>query len=426
MPASPSVREPSLRSMMPSVFLPAMVYEIGNGAIAPIIALTALDDGASPATAGFMLALLGLGQILGDVPASTLADRVGDRRAMMLAAGLAVIGLLGCALASSLAVLGAALLVIGMSNSTFYLARQSYLSEVAPTPMRALAMSTLGGSHRIGLFLGPLLGALVISLTSMRAAYVLAMVAATSAAVLLLVVPDVDVPQERRQPARGSVTTTRMVAEHHRLFATLGIAVLAVGAVRAARQTVLPLWAQHLGLSPEQTSLVFGIASAVDMALFYPSGKVMDRRGRLAVAVPSMVILGAAMMVLPLTTGIVSLTLVAMMMSFGNGIGAGIMMTLGADTAPAVGRTKFLGVWRLLSDSGNALGPVVVALLATAATLSLGIVAIGTSGLFAAGALCVWVPRYSAFAVIRRPGPRRRPDRRNGIEAHDPGAGAAP
>ena len=152
----------------------------------------------------------------------------------------------------------------------------------------------------------------------------------------------------------------------------------------------------------------------------------MDRRGRLAVAVPSMVILGAAMMVLPLTTGIVSLTLVAMMMSFGNGIGAGIMMTLGADTAPAVGRTKFLGVWRLLSDSGNALGPVVVALLATAATLSLGIVAIGTSGLFAAGALCVWVPRYSAFAVIRRPGPRRRPDRRNGIEAHDPGAGGAP
>jgi len=29
-------------------------------------------------------------------------------------------------------------------------------------------------------------------------------------------------------------------------------------------------------------TLVFGIASAVDMALFYPSGKVMDRHGRLA------------------------------------------------------------------------------------------------------------------------------------------------
>ena len=117
---------------------------------------------------------------------------------------------------------------------------------------------------------------------------------------------------------------------------------LAIGAVRAARQVVLPLWAVHIGLSPEVTSLVFGVASAVDMALFYPSGKVMDRHGRLAVAVPSMLVLGAAMAVLPLTGGLVTLTVVAMVMSFGNGIGSGIVMTLGADVAPPDNRRRFL------------------------------------------------------------------------------------
>lgn len=398
---------PTLRSIAPSVFLPAVVYEIGNGATAPVIALTALQLGASPSTAGFMLALLGIGQVLGDIPASALADRIGDRHSMMLAAGVATVGLIGCVFASNLLWFGVSLMLIGAANATFYLARQSYLTEVVPIELRARAMSTLGGSHRIGLFIGPFVGAAAISLTDIRAAYVVAMVTALSAGVLLLLVPDVCLPADHPAIARGGVTSRQMLAANRRLFATLGLAILAVGAVRAARQTVLPLWAEHLGLSPERTSLIFGIASAVDMALFYPSGKVMDRYGRLAIALPSMTILGTAMMALPLTSGALSLTLVAMAMSFGNGVGSGIMMTLGADSAPRVGRIKFLGIWRVLSDSGSAAGPVVMSVVASAATLAVGIVTIGSAGLLAATALAIWVPRYSPFATPKAMATRR-------------------
>ena len=393
---------PTLRAIAPSVFLPAMVYEIGNGAIAPVIALTALDVGASPAAAGFMLALLGIGQVLGDIPAAALAERVGDRRAMIIAASLAVIGLIGCFLAPSMAVLGPALILIGMSNATFYLARQSYLSEVVPIAIRARAMSTLGGSHRVGLFLGPFVGAAAISLGGLRSAYVVAMISAATAAFLLLVIPDVDAPVGQPVSVRGGISSHQMLAAHKRLFATMGLAILAVGAVRAARQTVLPLWSEHLGMSPEKTSLIFGIASAVDMALFYPSGKVMDHYGRLAIALPSMAILGGAMMILPLTHGTVTFTLVAMLMSFGNGIGSGIMMTLGADAAPVDGRIRFLSIWRILSDSGNAAGPVVMSVVATATTLAIGITAVGSVGLLATAALAVWVPKYSPYAIVRR------------------------
>ena len=178
--------------------------------------------------------------------------------------------------------------------------------------------------------------------------------------------------------------------------------------MRAARQVVLPLWAVHIGLSPEVTSLVFGVASAVDMALFYPSGKVMDRHGRLAVAVPSMLVLGAAMAVLPLTGGLVALTVVAMVMSFGNGIGSGIVMTLGADVAPPDNRRRFLSMWRLMSDTGNALGPVVVSVVAGLWTLAAGIVAVGGVGILAAGGLVRWAPKYSPFATRAMMRARRR------------------
>jgi MFS family permease len=226
-------------------------------------------------------------------------------------------------------------------------------------------------------------------------------VTAVAAAVLLLVIPDVAPAGAGRagRPRGGGHGLGATLREHRRMLLTLGVGILAIGAVRAARQTVLPLWAVHIGLSPEATSVVFGIASAVDMALFYPSGKVMDSYGRLAVALPAMLVLGLAMIALPLTGGVVGLTAVAMVMSFGNGIGSGIVMTIGADAAPPDNRLRFLSVWRVMSDTGNALGPVVVSVVAGLATLAAGIAAVGAVGLLAALALARWVPRYSAFAT---------------------------
>ncbi|MCW2603095.1 MAG: major facilitator superfamily 1 [Pseudonocardiales bacterium] len=401
--AGPSSQEAgtgsTLLSLAPSAFLPAIVYEIGNGAIAPIIALTALDLHGSTSTAGFMLAFLGIGQVLGDIPASALADRVGDRRAMMLAAGLAIVALLICFASPTLVVLGLGLLILGASNATFYLARQSYLTDVVPSKMRARAMSTLGGSHRVGLFIGPFIGAVAISLFGLRAAYLVAVTAVACAALLLALVPDLPAPPGQPKGVRGGIGSRAMLSAYRKLFTTLGLAVFLVGAVRAARQTVLPLWAEHLGLSPASTSIVFGIANAVDMALFYPAGKAMDQLGRIAVALPSMTILGVSMMALPLTHAPWTLTVVAMIMSFGNGIGSGIMMTLGADAAPADGRVRFLGIWRVLSDSGNAAGPIVVSVVAGVSSLAIGIVAIGSAGLLASVGLGRWVPRYSPFAT---------------------------
>jgi MFS family permease len=391
----------TLRSLAPSVFLPALVYEIGNGAIAPVIALTALSLGASTAVAGVILTLQGVGQILGNLPSSYLVSRIGDRRAMMVAAGIATGALVVCFFAPALPEFGLAVLVIGGCNATFYLGRQHYVIEVVPPTMRAVSLSTLGGVHRIGLFIGPFAGAAVIHLFSMRAAYLVAVGAAMAAALCLFVIPDVEAPRERTNGPAPRAPLRAVLASHRDVYLTLGFAVLAVGAARSARQTVIPLWAHHIGLSATTTSLVFGVATAVDMLLFYPAGHVMDRYGRIAVAVPSMAILGAATALLPLSHGITSLALGAIAMSFGNGLGSGIIMTLGADVAPAEARVGFLSVWRTMSDTGTATGPLLVAALAAVWTLAAGIVAIGTVGLLAAVAMWHWVPRHSPYANRR-------------------------
>src|SRR5512133_1638293 len=106
-------RDFSLTRLVPSVFLPTMVFEVGMGAVMPVIALTGRDLGASFGVAGLLLAMLAVGQILGDVPAGALAARVGDRRAMLLAATLAVFTLAACALARDVWLLGVAALATG-------------------------------------------------------------------------------------------------------------------------------------------------------------------------------------------------------------------------------------------------------------------------------------------------------------------------
>ena len=152
----------SIASLIPAVYLPTIVFEAALGAILPVVAVTSRELGGSLGQAGLVVALLGVGHILGDVPAGTLAHRIGDRRAMLVAGGVMVLALLACALAPSLWLFALAVLVTGFVGAVFTVARQAYVTEAAPPLMRARALSTLAGTQRIGTFIGPFAGALAI------------------------------------------------------------------------------------------------------------------------------------------------------------------------------------------------------------------------------------------------------------------------
>ncbi|GAB3414828.1 MFS transporter [Flindersiella endophytica] len=392
--------ELSLRAVGIRVYVPATLYGFGQGAIAPIIALAARDLGASVSTAGLIVAFLGLGQLVADVPAGALAARIGERKAMLAAGGLIAVALVLCWFAPSVWALGLGIFAIGLAGSVWMLARQAYIAEAVAPELRARALSTLGGVHRIGQFAGPFVGAAVVGLLGVRGPFLL-FIAAVGIALIVLV----GLPEPRGANSgdarRGSIKDVlRMGRDSFPVLRTLGLGVLMVGAVRASRNVVIPLWADHLGMDPAHTSLIFGVAGAVDMLLFYPSGLLMDRRGRNWVAVPSMALLGLAIALLPLTTGVAGLAAVAVLMGIGNGMGSGLVMTLGADLSPPGRRPEFLGAWRLCSDIGNGLGPVAISAVAAVFALWAGIAMMGVVGVVAATMLGYWIPR-------RIPGPKR-------------------
>jgi MFS family permease len=382
----------TLRSVAPSVYLPSLLYGIGQGAIAPVIALSALELGASAGVASLVVGAVGLGQLFADVPAGSLTMRVGERRAMLAATALVVLALAVCLLATSVWVLGVAIGLTGAAGAVWHLARQAYLTEAVPGHMRARALSTLGGVQRIGNFLGPFIGAAAVSFGGTDGAYGVHLVAAVASAGLLMLLPDVT--GHGGHGASGGVTTVASVVRSHgRVLRTLGIGTLLLGAVRAGRLAVIPLWGEQIGLSATTIAVIFGLSSGVDMLLFYPAGKVMDRYGRVWMAVPCMLLMGIGVLLVPLTSSALGLGLAAAVMGLGNGMGSGVGMVLGADASPREGRAAFLGVWRLCVDTGSSSGPLVLGAVTAVAGLTSGVVVVGGLGLLGAAAMHRWVPR---------------------------------
>ncbi|GAA4905743.1 putative MFS family arabinose efflux permease [Stackebrandtia albiflava] len=397
MPSSPPPTDGfRLSSVIPTVYLPAALFGVGSGAVAPVIVLSARDLGASIGVASLIVALTGIGQLIGDLPAGAFAAKVGERRAMLLAVVLIAATLVACIAATEVWMLGLAIGLLGLANAVWGIARHTYLTEVVPYRMRARAMSTLGGTHRIGMFIGPFVGAAAMQWWGTDGAYWVKLAAVIAAGTLVAVLPD---------PARGTASerggssvgeTFHVLRTHLPVFRTLGLGAMTVGAVRASRQVVIPLWAEHVGADPTTTSIIFGIAGAVDMALFYPAGKAMDRFGRIWVAVPCMLVMAVSHLLIPLTTTPGWLLAAAILMGLGNGMGSGIIMTLGADASPAVGRPAFLGGWRLCADTGNAGGPVLISAVTAVTALAPAVLVMGGVGLLGAAALAKWIPRPDA------------------------------
>ncbi|WP_369374107.1 MFS transporter [Promicromonospora sp. Populi] len=379
-------------------YLPSVVSSIGHGAVMPVLAIHAGDLGAGTAMAAFVVALLGIGQLANSLPSGALVARLGERRTLVIAGLVDAAAMLVAFLVPSVWLLCVCVFVSGMSWTAFLLARQGFLIDAVPITHRARGMALLGGSGRLGVLIGPLLGALLIHLVGTRWVFVLAACASLASTLIVTRMPDFG------RVRRGVVPLAvhSVLWQHRRVLLTLGVAVIIIGASRSVRTGLLPLWADHVHISAAVVSLLFAVAATIDILLTLPGGWLLDTRGRQVVAVPVVLAVGVGCLLLPLADTAFTIGLVMALIAAGNGLGSGIVMTLGADAAPVEGRSQFLGGWRLCGDLGNTGGPLLVAAVAAVAPLAAAPVLIGVLAL--AGA--IWVGHWTGKADRdRRAGP---------------------
>lgn len=369
------------RKVAVAAYLPTVLFAIGEGAIIPYIPVIAGDLGASLAVAGLVAAMMTIGELAGSVPGGMLVARLGER-AVMIYAGLATILALGLAwFATEPWMLGLAILVTGIATAIFALARHAFMTTYVPYRYRARALSALGGTFRLGLFIGPLLASGLVALGAPVQSTIWIFVGGCLAAVVvLLFLPD---PQSTFESGRGhegaevaereSVGLGATLRRYGRTLGTVGVGAAMLALARRGRDVIVPLWAVSIGVDAASTGLIVGLAGAVDFLLFFVSGLVMDRFGRLWAVVPSLILMGAGFATLAAThdggAALAGLLVGAGLLAVANGMSSGILMTLGADLADRMNPAPFLGAWRLTTNAGAAVAPLGIAALIQAASI---------------------------------------------------------
>jgi len=408
----------------PMIYGPTLLFALGEGAVIPLIPVIANRLGADVALAALVAAALVVGQLCGNIPAGWAVARFGERLTMGVAGIIVLAGLLGIVFAQSLAFFTAAVFLIGFCAASFALARHSFMTTRVPLTFRARALSFLGGTFRLGMFVGPFISAALLAIFGSETASIVFFAVCQVATILLVFFgpdPEKAVPvgagsptgrgagdsrdaEDTGEPVTGAIPTVERVGvfrtmwRYRGVLARLGLAASSLSAVRSARQVVLPLWGVSLGLDAGTIAVVVGVSGAIDFALFYASGQVMDRFGRLWAALPAMVLMGAGFFALSFTHELSSAAMwyamFAAVLGVGNGLSSGILLTLGADVAPPTDPAAFLGSWRTLTDAGGAVAPLIVSALTAVASLSVGVGAMGLVAVLGAAGFIRWVPRY--------------------------------
>jgi MFS family permease len=337
---------------------------------------------------GGLLALYDGAEVVLKPVFGTLADRIGARPVLLG-------GLLAFAAASALYAIAdrpgwlwAARLGQGAAASAFSPSASALVARLNPAAKRGRAFGSYGFYKSIGYTLGPLLGGVLAWAGGLRLLFaVMAVLGLAVAAWAALAVPDTPPLPRARQTVLDLARRLTNPAFWQPTAALAGAtAALSVGV------GFLPVSGVAAGLGTVATGAAVSVLAAC-AALVQPragraldSGRITTRTG--LVAGLAVTAAGLACAMLP---GVLGLLLAAVVIGSGTGLITPLGFAALAASTPAERLGQTMGAAELGRELGDAGGPLLVAAVATAATLAYGYAALAL--LLALGAIVLLAAR---------------------------------
>jgi MFS family permease len=359
--------------------------------------------GADYAGIGAVVGASAIGMIVSNVPSGMLIRRLGSRRVLQLSMALSAVLFLMSLMIQSVSGLVGLRFFMGMALAALNASEHTYLSDAVDPQQRGRIVALFGGVMRGGFLIGPILGGSIALLGGPQAAFVTAaLLYLLGLLILSLYLPPV-VEKSKGKGLPGQNRWRRVIQEQGHTLATAGMAQYLAQLVRAGRPLLIPLYASTvLNLDVATIGAVLSIGALFDLAMFYPAGYIMDHFGRKWAIMPSFGIHALGLALIPFTQNVWGLSLVALIVGFGNGLGSGTMLTLAADLAPDDLRSEFISLWRLMGDVGSSTAPLIAGAIATTFTLTPAIFIIGASGGLSVLIFGLFVPETHPREPMRR------------------------
>ncbi|MFC4910793.1 MFS transporter [Actinomadura gamaensis] len=371
------------------------VNRLGAFSVPFLAALTVTRFGASPATAGLIIAAFGVATVPSRLIGGRLADRIGRRRSILL-------GLAGCAVAQlAIAAAGtvwqvlAFAVLLGLVYEIYEPASQAMIADAVGAADRARAYNLLNAALAAGGTGAGLLAA-AVGRWDLRWLFVLDAASCLVCAVVVRCVLPFDAPL-RTGTRRAGASPWRDPAL---------LALLACGTFYALVYTqvmvALPLSMRQSGLNPADAGILFAVAAVTTIA-----GQPLMRLGRLAaMSTPVMVASGCVLLAAgfggyAFASGLVPLGFATVVWSVGDLFIFGRVYAAVADLAPAEARGHYLSVFGLSWGFAAIAAPVGATQLLERA---------GVAALWSSTAAVCLVLAALQFLVVRRLLPDASPD----------------
>jgi len=278
------------------------------------------------------------------------ADRRGRRIFMFAGTAIYFTSFLAYIFASSVPLLLLVRLWQGAGMAAFSTAASALIADLAPAQRRGEAMGYFGMFNGVAMALAPALGMMLVAAYGFTELFI---VSAGMAVVALLFGIFL---QEPRRPELGHNPQSRP-ALFSRAALLPSVLVFCLTLSYGALVTFVPLYA--LGQGMANPGLFFTVQAAMLIVARPLAGQLSDRYGRIAVVIPSFLLVVASMWLLAVASSVPLLFVVAALFGLGFGSAYPALMALLADRVGARQRGAGMGTFTAAFDLGIGLGAII-------------------------------------------------------------------
>ena len=330
-----------------------------------LVALYAIELGASPLAIGMLISMYAVFPVVLAVYAGRLSDRSGVRPLMVLGSLGMAAGLLLPVFLPSMATLFVSSALIGMATLFFHVSVHNLVGSLGEAHERTGNFATFSLGASISGFAGPLLvGFAVDNLGYLPAYAALAIVAAIPGVVLLryarFIPPRVKAAPENRG---GSVKDLLGSPALRRTYITGGLIITGIDLYNF----YLPIYGRSIGLSATAIGIVLGMQAAAAFAVRLWMPRLARRFSEQRVLTASLIIAGVTYLGFPLVENAFLLGLISFVLGLGLGCGQPLSILLTYNHAPANRAGEALGLRLTVNKFTEILVPIAFGSLGTAA-----------------------------------------------------------
>ncbi len=376
-----------------TLYFPGFVLALGYSIATPAVPVFAKSFDTGFAVASLVLVMHGLGEMIATVPTGFFVDRFGRRPMLYAGPLLTATASFLIAIAQSFPELLAYRFIEGLGSEVWRQARLAMIADASRTRERGRQMSGMIGTERAGRLIGPALGGL-FALSSIRLPFV-----AYGALAFLAIVPSFFLVRESAPEwgkaggksdethlGTAALLKSMLTPRYLGFFTAQFFASTTRGVLWGGTLLLYATFAYGAGAQVLGGLATFG--TIVGIPITFVAGYLMDRFGRKVTMVPGFILiaLGVFYLAAGAAMGWSLATFIAgfLWIQATGSITAGSMQVLGADMAPAAGRGRFFGFWRLINQVGALISPAAFAWIAERQGYSVGFVLFGVSALVTA------------------------------------------